>query len=117
MTIILQQTKAEHKLADAIKNYAKDNNQKLQCVYSEAIREFMDYLKSIDTNKNSAKFYTSPKEGKTINLKIPESVKSEGLALARMHQVSARRLYYTALVRFAESKFIININEDLINDS
>lgn len=115
MTLILQQTKAEPELVDAIKNYTKLNNEILQEVYAKAVKEFIDSFKNISSGERHPVFYASPSAGLTINLKVPELLKIEVMALAKREQTSARRLYYTALFRFALNKKLINSKEDLRN--
>ena len=115
MTLILQQTKVEPELVSALKIYARDHNETLQDVYAKAIREFIDVFKNIDPVERRPIFYASPSAGSTINLKLPEPLKDVALELATKEQASARRLYYTALVRFALNNKLINTKEDLMN--
>ncbi|GEM_PF-4867903 len=115
MTLILQQTKAEPELVNAIKNYTKVHDEILQEVYAKAIKEFIDSFKNIAPGEHHPIFYASPSAGLTINLKLPEKLKNEAVQLATKEQSSARRLYYTALLRFALNKKLINSKEDIMH--
>jgi hypothetical protein len=107
LTLILQQTKAEPELVNAIKDYVKVHNKTLQEVYAKAVREFIDSFKNIAPDERHPIFYASPSAGLTINLKLPEKLKNEVITLAKREQTSARRLYYTALLRFALNRKLI----------
>ena len=115
MTLILQQTKAESELFHAIKDYAKNNNEILQEVYADAIKDFIDLFEKLSPGERRPTFYASPSAGLTINLKLPEALKDVAVELATQEQASARRFYYTALLRFALNKKLIHSTEDLLN--
>lgn len=106
MTLIIQQTKADIVLVNAIKTYAKNNNEILQEVYAKAVKEFIDSYE-----REQPSFLASPLNGITINLKLPENLKKSATLLANKHNNSARRLYYTALRQFALKNKLINSRE------
>lgn len=101
MSLILQQTKSDPKLNDALRQYAKDHGRFFQAVYTKAIADFIEEINKNHSSGARHLFCSSPRDGKNINMKIPEKLKDAALFMAKQEQTSARRLYYTALVRFA----------------
>jgi PhoPQ-activated pathogenicity-related protein len=117
LKLILQQTKVEEQLINAIKKYSKNKNIMLQELYAQAIKEFINSFKGITPGIYHPIFYSSPITGITVNLKIPEYLKEEAEEIANNKKTSSRRLYYTALLRFSLNNKIISSKEELRNIS
>ena len=106
MALITQQTKVDDALVVALRKLAKQQGVTLQALYADAVETFLR-----DRPKTPAVLYlASPRSAGNYNLKLPVPLVRRAITLASEDSTSARRLYYTALVRYAQAHGLLPAN-------
>ncbi len=106
MALITQQTKVDDALVVALKDLARQEGVTLQALYADAVEAFLN-----DRSKTPTALYlVSPRTGGNYNLKLPAPLVHRAITLASKDNTSARRLYYTALVRYAQAHGLLPAN-------
>ncbi len=106
MTLITQQTKVDDALVLALKKLAKEQGITLQALYADAVQRFLNERAKTPT----VLYLVSPRTGGNYNLKLPAPLVRRAITLATKDHTSARRLYYTALVRYAQAHGLLPAN-------
>jgi hypothetical protein len=100
--LVVQQTSLEERYLEWFKTYAQTNNLFLQDIWVDAIERLLAHRKKCLAKGEFPAYFAAPVGCEPWSMKLPRAIVDRVAAVASEDRTSARRFYYTALVRYAQ---------------
>lgn len=99
----IKQTKVSEKLIAQLKTYSARKRILLQDLYEDAIAHLLIHRRKVQESGGTLTYLASPKDGKVLNLKIRDELSFRIKRIADADKTYDRRFLYTAVVHYAKT--------------
>jgi hypothetical protein len=99
----IKQTKISERMIAQLKVYSARKHLLLQELYEDAVVHLLKHRRKIQDEGKNLIYLASPKDGKELNLKIRKELSARISRIADADQTHDRRFLYTALVHYAKT--------------